>query len=145
MTTKRDEAERLIQRSIGAVFGPRAWRLVRHRPRLVWPAEDWLPDVDMFIEGDRVVVRADLTGLTREQITVEVAGGELLIRAPRQEGSEGRDYILQERFQGEYSRVLVLPEGASPSEIKATYRDGVLEIALPLAERARRSSRVTIT
>lgn len=95
----------------------------------------WLR-VEEFREGDTLVVRADLPGIDPENdVDVSVRDGELTIRAERQENTENtsKDGYRSEFRYGTFSRTLQLPRGARQEDIKASYRDGVLEIRVPAA------------
>jgi HSP20 family protein len=110
-------------------FTPRAFRLW---PRL-WAGEEWLPDIDVFEREGKIVVRADLPGMKREDIQVAVEGDLLTIKGRREEAKEVKeeDYYCSERSTGEFSRTMRLPEGASTEAVDARYEDGVLEVTVP--------------
>jgi HSP20 family protein len=107
----------------------------RRRPRLGWE-EGWLPDIDVFEREGKLVVRADLPGMKRDDIEVAVEGDSLVVRGQRREEREVKDedYYCCERAVGEFSRAIGLPEGADAEQIEATYQDGVLEVTVPVAE-----------
>ena len=103
-----------------------------------WPGDDIIR-VDEYRDGDTVVVRAELPGIDPEKdVEITVADGILRITAERrvEEKSEDKGYSRHELRYGSLSRTLPLPEGASESDIKASYKDGILEIRVPVAERA---------
>lgn len=125
-----------IQREVDEVFGERARR------------ERSSPAVDVFYVNDppRAVVQAELPGIDPDEVTVEVRGRELLLagirRPPR---AEGRLYQQVEMGRGAFRRVISLGAEVVADQASANYRDGVLEITLPLVppERRRRSVPVT--
>jgi HSP20 family protein len=93
--------------------------------------------VDELRDGDTQVVRAELAGIDPDKdVQITVADGLLQITAQRrvEEKTEGKGYVRQELRYGGFSRTLPLPEGASESDIKATYKDGILEIRVPVTE-----------
>lgn len=97
------------------------------------PATMWTPDVEMFQKGAEVVIRVDVPGMKKEDVTVEVTDGSLTLRGARKEEKEEKKegYYRAERTYGSFYRVLPLPEGVKVDEAKAVIRDGVLEITMP--------------
>jgi HSP20 family protein len=93
----------------------------------------WTPDIEAFDRKGEFVVRADLPGMTRDNIKVEVLDNQLVIRGERKEEKEQKEkgYYACERSYGAFYRALPLPEGVKCDEAKATFKDGVLEIAMP--------------
>lgn len=93
---------------------------------------DWAPAVDVFQRGTDLVVRADLPGMSKEDIEVEVNDDSLMIRGERRhEREEEHEGVYRsERSYGSFSRVVPLPDGTITDSAKATFRDGVLEIVL---------------
>jgi HSP20 family protein len=95
----------------------------------------WLR-VEEFREGETLVVRAEVPGIDPEKdVDVSVRDGELNIRVDRQENSENanKDGYRSEFRYGSFARSVQLPRGARQEDIKASYRDGVLEIRVPAA------------
>jgi HSP20 family protein len=102
--------------------------------------------VDEYRDAGVYVVRAALPGIDPDQ-DVELAAedGELRITVKERTGDD-RDYVRRELRRSASTRSLPLPERARPSDISATYRDGILEIRIPLAEPpAAESTRITVT
>ena len=99
----------------------------------------WLPPVDIEEEGDRLVLRAEIPGLSRDDIDVSVENGTLTLRGEkkRERKVDAENAYRLERFYGSFSRSFVLPTRINAEQIKATYRDGVLEVVLPKAEEGR--------
>lgn len=98
---------------------------------------DLIPAVDVSEDDEHFVVRAELPGVKKEDIDVTLEGGVLTITAEHkaeQEKKEGERYIRQERRYGKYMRSLRLGAEIDESKIKATYKDGVLELMLPKSE-----------
>lgn len=97
---------------------------------------DWLR-VEEFRDGDTWVVRADLPGIDPDKdVELSVADGILHVAAQREESSEhkGKDSYRSEFRYGSFTRNIALPEGADENTVNATYRDGVLEVRLPVAK-----------
>jgi HSP20 family protein len=101
-----------------------------------WPGED-LIRVDEFRDGSTEVIRAELPGIDpAKDVELTVADGMLRIRAERrtEEKSEDKGYTRHEMRYGSLTRTLPLPEGVQESDISATYRDGILEVRVPITE-----------
>ena len=113
-------------------------------------AETSWPRVEEYRDGDTVVIRAELPGIDPDRdVELTVADDELHLRAERRERSEHKDkgsYRSEFRY-GSFSRTLPLPPGCRDEDISAAYRDGVLEVRVPVAEHveppATRKIRVT--
>jgi HSP20 family protein len=107
---------------------------------LLWPFDQAVrdlsfPQIDLREADDRYIVTASLPGFRKEDITVEAQGRQLTISAFTQEelergGSEQRWWI-RERRTGRVQRTITLPGEVDVDRATCTYRDGVLEIALP--------------
>lgn len=103
-----------------------------------WASDD-LIRVDEFRDNGALVVRAELPGIDPEKdVEVTVADGMLHIQAERreEEKTEDRGYLRRELRYGSFARSLPLPVGVTESDIKASYKDGILEIRLPAPEPA---------
>ena len=124
------EMDRLIDSFFGRPFG---------RPMALAPTPSdvlWAPEIDVRERNGSLVVSADVPGVKKEEIRVEVTDGELAIsgerREERAEGGEEQGYRHVECSYGRFYRAIPLPEGARPEEAKASMHDGVLEIVVPL-------------
>lgn len=109
--------------------------------------EAWAPDVDVFQRGNDLVIRADLPGLTRDDVKVDVTEDGITIQGERRrEHEEEREGVYRsERSYGSFSRVIPLPEGTITDQAKASFEKGVLEITMPAPpEQVRRGRRVEI-
>ena len=103
-------------------------------PERLWPADE-LVRVDEYRENGTLVVRAEMAGIDpKKDVEITVFHGVLHISAERREEKkdEGKDYFRQELRYGSFSRDLPLPDGVDESDVKATYKDGILEIRIPL-------------
>jgi len=116
-------------------FLSRGRELLRREAGLV-PAE-WSPRVDVLEREGQFVVRADLPGLSREDIKVEVSDDLLTIQGERthEEKEEREGYCYSERSYGSFYRAIPLPEGAEASKATADFRKGVLEVTVPAPSR----------
>lgn len=98
------------------------------------PARSWTPAVDVFSRGGDLVVRAELPGVDAEKdVDIQVADGVLTIRGQRraEHRDEGTNYFRMETTYGAFERSLPLPEGINPDDIRATHRQGILEVVVP--------------
>jgi HSP20 family protein len=101
-------------------------------PDAMFGQSDWAPAIDVFQRGNDLVVRADVPGLSKDDITVDIADDQLTIRGERRfDHEEERDGVFRsERSYGSFCRVVPLPQGAIADSAKATFNNGVLEIVL---------------
>ena len=99
----------------------------------------WTPAVDMVDEKDAIVVKVDLPGLDQKDIEVTVQDGTLTIRGERKEEKEEKkdNYYCSERSYGAFLRSLPLPQGVEADQVKATFKNGVLQVRLPKAKEAK--------
>jgi HSP20 family protein len=109
---------------------------------------DWMPAIEAFQRGSDFVVRAEIPGMKRNEITVEAGDESLTIRGERkQEHSEERDGLFwTERSYGSFCRVIPLPPGTITDSAKASFNGGVLEVVMqaPSGE-TRRGRRIDIS
>ncbi|HAL62313.1 MAG TPA: molecular chaperone [Chloroflexi bacterium] len=94
---------------------------------------EWAPRVDMFDRADKVIVKAELPGVKKEDIDISITGGVLTIKGERraEEEIKDEDYYCCERFRGTFYRAIQLPTDVETEKIEANYADGILEITLP--------------
>ncbi len=99
----------------------------------------WYPPVDILISRDAYLIRAELPGMKKEDFNLEVNDGTLTLSGERKfdEPATGVEYQRRERLAGKFSRSFYLPQTVKSDGIKATYRDGILEIHLPKADEAK--------
>jgi len=101
-------------------------------------ASTWMPAVDIYETADRVVMKAELPGLTREDIEINVRDNTLSLRGERKFEKEVKEenYLRIERAYGSFQRSFTLPATIHQDKIRAVFKDGVLELSLPKAEEA---------
>ena len=101
----------------------------------------WSPRIDVQQRGDALQVCADLPGVRKEDVNIDLTEEGLTItgerREEREEGGRERVYRSIERSYGRFYRTIPLPKGLKTEELKAQMQDGVLQITIPLDERAR--------
>jgi HSP20 family protein len=108
---------------------------------------DWAPAIEAFQRGNEFVVRAEVPGLSRDDLTVEITDDDLTIRGERRhDQSEEREGVFHsERAYGSFYRMISLPEGAIAESAQANFKDGVLEVVIPApSHEARRGRRIEI-
>lgn len=108
---------------------------------------DWSPAIEAFQRGNEFIVRVEIPGLSRDDLTVEVGDDVLTIRGVRKyDHEEEREGVVHsERAYGSFYRAIPLPDGALPDTTKANFKDGVLEIAIQApSQEVRRGRRIEI-
>jgi HSP20 family protein len=106
----------------------------------------WIPAMDLVETEENFVLRADLPGLSEEDVNIELEDNVLTISGERKAGHEERKegYYRVERASGAFSRSLTLPEGIDPERVQASFDRGVLEVQIPKPEQ-RKPRKVTIS
>jgi HSP20 family protein len=96
-------------------------------------ARRWIPAMDLVESGDAFVLRADLPGLTENDVKIELEDNVLTISGERKAEHEERKegYYRVERSHGTFHRSLTLPDGVEPEAVKASFDKGVLEVRIP--------------
>jgi HSP20 family protein len=106
----------------------------------------WMPAIEVTEREGNLVVRADLPGIKKEDVKIEMTPEALIIRGERkQEHEEKKEgYYRSERTYGQFNRSIPLPEGADLDKAKAEFKDGVLEVAVPVPETQARRREIPI-
>jgi HSP20 family protein len=106
----------------------------------------WTPQIEMFERDKQLVIRADLPGLKKDDVQIELRDDSVVIQGERQEKrkEEREGFYSTERMYGRFYREIPLPEGADTDEATATFHDGVLEIAIPREEGETRGRQLEI-
>ncbi len=99
----------------------------------------WTPAVDIFETPEAIVLKAELPGISQEDITVEVKEGTLMLKGEKKlERDVNPEYYHRvERPYGSFQRAFTLPNTVQQDKVRARFKDGILEITLPKAEGAR--------
>ena len=99
------------------------------------------PSLDMFEEKDDLVIKAEIPGLTKDEIEVSMAGNMLTLKGEKkkEEETKEKDYYRCERSFGSFSRTIELPLAVKSEAVKAEFKNGVLEIRLPRAEEVKKN------
>ena len=134
-----DRWERDAQRMMDQFFG---------RPFMPWWPERWArtepmemnaPSVDVYVEKDDIVIKAELPGMEKDDIEVNLSNHLLTLKGEkkRDEKIKEEGYFCSERAYGSFARTLELPAEVQGEQVKASFKNGVLEIRLPVAEAAK--------
>jgi len=108
-------------------------------------ARRWMPAMDLVETGDHFVLRADLPGLSEEDVKIEFEDGTLTVSGERKAEHEerGEGFHRLERAFGSFSRSLTLPKGVDAEAVTASFERGVLEVRVPKPEQ-RKPRRIEI-
>ena len=123
----RDEMDRLIGSAFGRAEGEEAGEM------------GWTPETDLVERPDEFVITAELPGMRRDDVRVEMQDNALMIRGEKREERErreGRRHLLERRF-GSFMRSVPLPESVDRDRIHAKFENGVLRVTLPKSEERR--------
>jgi len=95
-------------------------------------AAEWTPQVDVRRRGNELVIRADLPGMSKEDVSVDIRDDAVILQGERKDErhEEREGWYRSERSYGSFYRAIPLPEGTIADSAKATFRNGVLEITL---------------
>jgi HSP20 family protein len=134
------DMDRLFDSFFGPGFGSNLWagsgREAADAPTL------WSPQIDVQRRDDAWVLKADLPGVSKEDLKIDIDDNALVISGQRQEeheeGGKDQGYQLYERSYGTFYRAIPLPQDVNADDIQAEMRDGVLKVTVPLPQSARR-------
>lgn len=106
----------------------------------------WLPAVDVSETDADFVVRAELPGMAQNEIEINVQDNILTLKGEKKQEKkeEKENFHRLERSYGSFSRSFTLPAGVKPEDIKASFKDGVLEVTMPKAEEVK-PKKITIS
>lgn len=106
---------------------------------------NWLPPVEIFEKDENLVLRAETPGMSEKDIDLQVENGILTLKGEKKRETDlQKDNVHRaERYYGSFVRTFALPTTVDTDKIRASYKDGVLEVVLPKAETAK-SKRIAI-
>lgn len=126
-----DEMDRIFDRAFGGGLSRSSGSLF---PDFVTPPVSamWAPRIEAFQKGDEFIVRAELPGLKKEDVRVNLTDDAIVIEGERRDESEDKreGFYHTERSYGSFYRAIPLPEGAIGDKADASFKDGVLEVKL---------------
>ena len=95
-------------------------------------ASAWVPATDILAQGDDLVIRVELAGVDPEDVDLSFSHGVLTVSGTRRPGQadDSADFLIRERFYGEFRRVITLPEGTEADQITAEFEDGLVEVTV---------------
>lgn len=124
-------------------FEDRMERMFSEFFRKNWPSDlpstTWAPAVDVVDSDEGIMVKAELPGIKKEDIQLEIMDNTLHLKGERKQEKEekGNNYYINEINCGSFHRAFTLPAAVDMEKVKAEYKDGVLEIVLPKKEEAK--------
>lgn len=109
-------------------------------------AAAWRPAIEVKEKEGKLIVRAELPGVKKEDVKVNVTDDMLTLEGERKEEKEEKreGYYHSERCYGKFFRSIPLPEGAQTDQAAAQFKDGVLEITVPIPATKHKSQRIPI-
>ncbi|NPV81554.1 MAG: Hsp20/alpha crystallin family protein [Firmicutes bacterium] len=113
-------------------------RFPRRRGEGWFSGGPWLPAVDVYDRGDSIVVKAEIPGVDKDEVSLTLTDDALTISGEtrRDEEVKDKDYYRRERTYGSFTRTIPLPAPVRREGAKATFKNGVLEVVLPKARGA---------
>lgn len=125
---------RTMQDEVDRLFGS-LWRR-NERPEVEGA---WLPAIDLHEDEEQLVIKAELPGVKKEDVTISITDDLLTIKGElrHEEETKGEQFYRLEGSYGTFERAVRLPRPVKAEAIKADYRDGVLKITLPKADEAK--------
>ena len=111
-----------------------------------WGFRTWTPPVDIHETDDALVLKAELPGVSKDDVSIEVHENTLILKGQRHHEADVKDEHSHrvERAYGTFQRSFVLPTMVDQEKVQATFKDGVLELRLPKLESAK-PKRIAIT
>ncbi|MGH7350980.1 MAG: Hsp20/alpha crystallin family protein [Candidatus Methylomirabilales bacterium] len=99
----------------------------------------WAPAVDIYETPDSIVLQAELPGLGKDDIDIQVRDNVLTLKGERRSEKEVKEgnYLRVERAYGGFQRAFTLPAAVQADKIRAAFKDGVLDVSIPKAEEAK--------
>ena len=122
LTNMRAEMDRVFESSVGSFSRSPA------------PLSRWNPAVNVYQDKDQFAVVVELPGLKKEEIEISLHDDTLTISGERKREESSEQEFLTERLYGKFQRSLTLPTAVDAEKVKASYKDGLLQVVLPKAE-----------
>jgi HSP20 family protein len=128
-----NEMERMFEETMHRPFFGFNMQPFRHVFQGVGSLGEFSPAVDIFDEGNHIVVKSELAGMSKDDINVELIGNTLCISGEKkgEEKIDHKGFFRMERTYGSFRRNLSLPEGIDYGKAKADFKNGVLEVRIP--------------
>ncbi|MBC8466424.1 MAG: Hsp20/alpha crystallin family protein [Deltaproteobacteria bacterium] len=119
----------------------RLWnRFFRQTPSMGTFTEEWSPSVDISETKDKLVIKAEMPGLDATDVNVSISGDLLTIKGVKKKEEEEKDehHHYVERYYGSFQRSFQLPVNVKTDKIEATFDKGILKVALPKTDEAKK-------
>jgi HSP20 family protein len=106
----------------------------------------WSPHLEVCERNGKLLIQADLPGVRREDVNVQIEPEAIILQGERKQENEhaGQGYYHSERSYGSFYRVIPLPEGSDTEQATATFRNGVLEVEVPMSQQQQRARQLQI-
>ena len=129
MESLQNEMNKLFDFSLGR-WGDRQYGLLD---------SGWSPAIDIYDSKDNLMIKADIPGMDKKDIDITIQGDTLVLKGEKKTDNEVKEkgYVKTERFYGSFNRAVRLPAEVDSTKVKATYKEGVLELVLPKKEEAK--------
>ena len=125
LTNMRAEMDRVFESTVGSFSRSPA------------PLSRWNPAVNVYQDKDQFTVVVELPGFKKEEIEISLHDDTLTISGERKREESSEQEFLTERLYGKFQRSLTLPTAVDADKVKASYKDGLLQVVLPKAEEAK--------
>ena len=128
MMSVRDEMSRVLNEAFGRGTTDES----------AWISGAWTPPVDIYETDEALVMKAELPGFSKDDISIEMKENTLVIKGERKHEDEVKEgnYHRMERSYGAFQRAFMLPMTVDQEKVKASYKDGILELRLPKVQAA---------
>jgi HSP20 family protein len=128
MMSVRDEMSRVLNEAFGRGASDES----------AWFSGAWTPPVDIYETDEALVMKAELPGFSKDDISIELKENTLVIKGERKREDEVKEgnYHRMERSYGAFQRAFMLPMTVDQEKVKAAYKDGILELRLPKVQAA---------
>ena len=109
-------------------------------------ASAWVPQTDILAQGEDLVIRVELAGVDPEDVDLRFTHGVLTVSGTRSPGATDGDaeFLIRERFYGEFRRVITLPDGTDADQITAEFDDGLVQITVSNGVSPSDSTRISL-
>lgn len=128
------DIDKWFEQSLLRPFAPFAFGQLRAAA-----TEELVPAVDLFEEGDELILKAELPGIKKEDIDITLNDGSITLSGEKKNENEvkKKDYYKWESTYGSFCRMFTLPTEVQADKVKSTFKDGILEVRMPKSEQAK--------
>lgn len=100
---------------------------------------DWLPAIDIYENDNSIIINAELPGMDKKDVDINVTDNMLTIKGEKKFDKQIKkdNYHKCERCYGTFSRTFTLPDSVNPDDVKAQFKNGILEVSIPKKERSK--------